>query len=776
MKRAVPLAAILSLAITRSLAAQTVRGQLIEEGTGVALEGALVVLTPPDSDSAYTGALTNASGRFQLTAGPGRWRLRSERIGHGSVYSEPFELEPGEEISIRLEAPVEAIRLPGLEVPAASRGCVARPEEGLATARLWDEARKALENSFWGREGELVRFETVVYQRRLDPETLSVREEEAERQVGTGVRPFRSVPPDVLAARGFVQATDSGTYYFAPDEEVLLSDVFLDDHCFRVLRSREHPELVGLAFEPVRGAENVEIAGVLWLDEQTRELRFLEYRYENLRVDVPTDDLGGRVQFQRLPTGAWIPRRWWIRMPVIELEQIRRMGFEMERRRLVAIRERGGEVVAVEMRDGRRIEQLDRPRVQGVVYDSLRGRPLADAEVSLLGTDHVVRTDPNGRFMITAGEGNFLLTFDHPRLDTLAWEPDPQPLMMRAGVVRQVRLAVPAEETLLVEACAAGAPGTALVGSVRDGEGAPIPSARVSLAWQGSGGEMRGREERTDGRGRFAFCDAPPHTELLARALHDGRTSETLTTSVPADGVARAELRIDSLRTGRLRGHVTDGSSGEPVVGASLRLEGTDLRTLSDGDGRFSLFDVPPGRQVLRVEHLLYGIQADSLVVQPDVIVSLDVSLTSSAIVLEPLTVTAERRGRTPGQAGFYDRLERGIGHFVTEEQIRERQARQISEVLRAVPGLGVTCGMPTVEGSGCYYEFARARRLDSRTCPVVFFLDGSRTSQEIIEVLRPTHILGVEVYSGLADVPARFRRGPDTRCGVVVVWLKEGA
>ena len=42
--------------------------------------------------------------------------------------------------------------------------------------------------------------------------------------------------------------------YWAPDAAVLLSDEFLDTHCFHVTRNeRRAPGLIGLAFQPVRG-------------------------------------------------------------------------------------------------------------------------------------------------------------------------------------------------------------------------------------------------------------------------------------------------------------------------------------------------------------------------------------------------------------------------------------------------------------------------------------------------------------------------------------------
>ncbi|NIP79572.1 MAG: DUF1416 domain-containing protein [Gemmatimonadetes bacterium] len=764
------------LGFAAPLAGQTIRGTLAEPD-GVPVQGALVVLLAPEDDSTRAGVLTDRAGRFLLRAEPGRWRVRADRIGHRSAYSEPLELSAGDDVVLELVAPVEAVPLDALAVTAAPRSCRARPE-GPATARLWDDARKALENAFWAREQELVGFEAVLYQRRLDPESLRVRTEETERRAAIGRRPFSTPLPEELAARGFVQQTDSGTYYFAPDEQVLLSDVFLAGHCIQLRRSAADPGLVGLAFRPLRGHDVVDIEGVLWLDEATRELRFLEYAYTNLRLDIPTEDVGGRVQFQRLPTGAWIPRRWWIRMPVIEIVQTTRLGFDIERPTLAAIRERGGEVVAVRTRRDGRIEQLDRPRVQGIVYDSIRGRPVADAEVRLEGTDHATRTDDGGHFLLAAPEGDYRLTFRHPRLDTLGISAPTRPIGLRAGVLVQARLAIPTEETLLVQACAP-VEGSVIAGSVRDGEDRPIIGAVVRLAWRPEDQPIREGEVRTDADGRFLFCEAPHGLPVYARAVHGDRTSETFPVLAAPGRPGRLALRVDTLRLGRIIGRATDAHTAQPLGGAVVRVHGTGLQTLTEDDGRFALRDVPPGRQVLELEHVAYGVRDDTLRVASGATLSVDVRATPGAIELDPLTVTAERQYRVPGLAGFYDRMERGNGVFVTAEQIELRQAGRVSEVLRAVPGLSISCGTPDALGTGCLIQFDRARVMNARggarDCPVQWFLDGTATNQAVVESIRPQFIEGVEVYNGLSEVPPRFRRGPDTRCGVIAVWLKTG-
>ena len=56
-----------------------------------------------------------------------------------------------------------------------------------------------------------------------------------------------------LLESGFIRRVDDGGFdYFGPDASVLLSDAFLDTHCFRLVAREDLPEAVGLAFDPVR--------------------------------------------------------------------------------------------------------------------------------------------------------------------------------------------------------------------------------------------------------------------------------------------------------------------------------------------------------------------------------------------------------------------------------------------------------------------------------------------------------------------------------------------
>ena len=117
-------------------AAQPVVGIVVEAGTGLPVSGAMVVLF--DDDGAQVDRmLTNAAGRFTLDPPlPGPHYITVERIGYRNMTTPRFDPASSREL-MTIEVPVEAILLRRLDVTAGRR-CEMRPEEGRATAQVWE--------------------------------------------------------------------------------------------------------------------------------------------------------------------------------------------------------------------------------------------------------------------------------------------------------------------------------------------------------------------------------------------------------------------------------------------------------------------------------------------------------------------------------------------------------------------------------------------------------------------------------------------------------------
>lgn len=396
-------------------AAQTVVGTVSEANGGRPLEGAFIVLVTEEG-ARHGGVLSGPDGRYALRApGPGRYRLVAELIGYASTETETLELPRGETVRRDIEVAVQAITLDAIQVETTQR-CEPRPGSGPGMARLWDEARKALEVTRWSRDRRLVRYLLVEHTRQLDAHTLRViRQSEVPRGLMQYGSPYRSIPAAELHARGYIQPAEDDTWdFFAPDADVLLSDEFLDSHCFRVAESPREPGLVGLAFEPVAGRSLPDIEGTLWIDRSTAELRRLDFSYRNLpfRHGGDWSGLGGRVEFERLATGVWIVRRWYIRMPYAARQSRGRLD-------LTALYEQGAEVREVRTADGRVLAEAVGATLHGVLTAAGagdgQGRGVAGAVVELPALGRETTTGPDGAFRMTGlPEGVYEVLVSHP--------------------------------------------------------------------------------------------------------------------------------------------------------------------------------------------------------------------------------------------------------------------------------------------------------------------------------------------------------------------------
>lgn len=315
--RITALAATLSVALASTpTSAQAIRTTLSGPSMEQPVAGALVLLT--DTLGREWGRLlTGESGRVAFDPPPGVYRLRVLRIGFTRWDAPVFTLRRGDTLRTPLAAPETPVVLSGLSVEVERR-CRVRLQDGSAAATLWEEASKVLEAIDLTVRRRLYRFETVSYTRNYTHPGASPTDE--VRSVGTGNSswPFESVPAESLAARGYLHTDDEGVVrYYGPDLRVFFSDAFLSTHCFRVRAASDTmaASLVGLSFEPVADRRLIDIAGVLWLDANSAELRDLEFHYTNLG-GWAGNQAGGEVTFARLPTKAWVVRKWYIRKPV----------------------------------------------------------------------------------------------------------------------------------------------------------------------------------------------------------------------------------------------------------------------------------------------------------------------------------------------------------------------------------------------------------------------------------------------------------------------------
>lgn len=219
-------------------------------------------------------------------------------------------------------------------------------------------------------------------------------------------------------------------------------------------------------------------------------------------------------------------------------------------------------------------------------------------------------------------------------------------------------------------------------------------------------------------------------------------------------------------KTAAISGVVTAAGTGEPLLGVQVILTGTKLWTLTNADGLFLLDGLPPGRHIVEVKHHARAPIAFGVNLIPEQTVELAVKMETSSVPLPELVVEGEKPPPPAKMVGFYGRRGSGQGHFVTREEIDKRQPRVLTDMLRSVPGLRITC-----DGGGCRAQsFSETRRFMG-PCPIQYFLDGLPFLGDVDE-LTPDQVEGIEIYRGSASVPPEFNTGT-AMCGVIAMWSR---
>lgn len=264
---------------------------------------------------------------------------------------------------------------------------------------------------------------------------------------------------------------------------------------------------------------------------------------------------------------------------------------------------------------------------------------------------------------------------------------------------------------------------------------------------------------------------------------------------------------VPAAAQGRVAGRIVDAQSGEAVAGAAVSMMSSEGRyrrvAETDANGIFMFEEVTPGRFRLNATRLGYYTATGSYVelAQNDTVV-VDIRMSASGMLLEPVTVVARSAPRSsPVLRGFYERMDRGIGQFISRDDIAARNPMYVSDLLVTLPG--VRLGASTPAGRQIY--MSRSIKSGPEGCPVQIFVDNvhvNRTASmmsaanlnnqrdttsftggtfleigrqpSIDEFVHPSAVEGIEVYPGVGSVPAEFM-SPEARCGTVVVWTKRG-
>ncbi len=252
-----------------------------------------------------------------------------------------------------------------------------------------------------------------------------------------------------------------------------------------------------------------------------------------------------------------------------------------------------------------------------------------------------------------------------------------------------------------------------------------------------------------------------------AVARGTARWRETCVAIAVSIGYASAAAAQDSRpATGTVNGKVQD-AAGRAVAGAELTIPGSPVRAETDDTGEFRLKNVPAGDLRIHVRRLGFRPDTSVINVLAGQAIPLLIALEPLPLILSPVTILGKHySGRL---ASFYQRRDRGMGHYYTRDEIEKRNPANTTDLLRTVPGIRL---QPLGFGR-------QTLRFRGARCPPLVWIDGSPlgAGEFDIDNVPARSIEAMEIYTGIAALPSEFTAGPTTTtsCGTIVIWSRQG-
>lgn len=742
------LAGIALLSLPSVSQAQVIRGQVVraDDSSGMA---AVVVQLLDAAGAVVARTMSDERGQYRLVApSPGLHRIRTLRIGFRPATTEPLRVAFGEDRAPRIALTPVPLALDAVTISTRS-ACRLYADAGTA-AELWDQARTAFSAAQLSAAERRVAVTMTEYHRELEPGTEAVLTQRVDARSGFTSRPWVSLSADSLRRVGYVVPTRDGwMVYYAPDLDVLASDVFLADHCLRV--TADDSIQVAIAFEPTRDRLRLaEIAGTVWLDRRTYELRRMEFRYVNVSRAHMDAGAGGFMEFLRVGR-LWAISGWHIRMPVIE----RRAEFgRSPEEGVTRLRVSGGDLVMVR-RGSDTLWARPALTLLATVVDSATGLPLAGARVEVRGTSMEAVTDSAGRVTVRGLlPGVYSVRVASPDMEALGGMHEERIALTRAG--QEQRLRVPALSYTIDRLCPGLRPRDGLVVgrvAVRGDSAHPATITRATLLTE--------------------WNEREPGVEV--RIVGDRR-------------VIRQDLVVEPPR-GAYRGTVVEVARSTPLENVEVVLPFADLEARTGADGTFLLERVPAGAHDIVFRRIGFA----PVTVRRDFhrdSVATERIIMARAVVLDSVVI----RAKSSGIPGFDDRRIFGRGHAITRDELARQEHRRMSEILAAVPGLRVLGG-----GSGAawasmgrgantvnlqrYPDQVSALRGARPACYSDVYLDGTLIYGGSVSPTEPGSLVdlntfaavtleAIEYFAGPAQVPPEYNRS-GSACGVLLLWTR---
>ncbi len=141
---------------------------------------------------------------------------------------------------------------------------------------------------------------------------------------------------------------------------------------------------------------------------------------------------------------------------------------------------------------------------------------------------------------------------------------------------------------------------------------------------------------------------------------------------------------ILNAQSGTITGKVIDEENSDPLIGANVLVEGTNLGAATDVKGNYTILNVPVGAVTITATYIGYEKRNIDLTVTLGEIVQADIELTPEAIQMETYVVTASRKRERVEDAP-------AAISVITQKEIRRESNTNLGDYLKQVKGVDFT-------------------------------------------------------------------------------------
>lgn len=198
-------------------------------------------------------------------------------------------------------------------------------------------------------------------------------------------------------------------------------------------------------------------------------------------------------------------------------------------------------------------------------------------------------------------------------------------------------------------------------------------------------------------------------------------------------------------RTGTIQGIILDATTQRPLASARIVVQGTDLAAITNDQGRYQIRGVPVGAHVLEVELLGYATTTRRVEVAEGQMVTANVALEQTAVLLQGLVVTGVSGGaieqvKVPFSVERVDVSQMPVPAVNPLSQIQGKVAGANIAAISGRPGQApavILRGPTSINGQGRGQE-------------PLYVVDGIVVTSGIAD-LNPADIESVEIVKGAA-------------------------